>query len=524
MKLFRNSYFILLLLFAGTLLIRKPLFNRPLSEHHEWLTAHTLVTMQIWEQEGIAHHHFSPVYSYPGAANKNIPALGGVIAKDGTCYYISYPPFGFILPYFVFQLLHLPITAFWLELFNLLLHLLGSLLLFRLLRQLFYKNTTETPWAAYLGVAVYLYAAASLWFLCNVYFLDMLAQFLLIAVVYCWVKVQEKPSAIHISCLLILFFLLCFTEWICVFLGIALLIVSLIPWQSIEKPGINLKTKYQLIGALVLCGLAAFGLTGYLFSQIAGFDAFKEAILAKYISRSGWSNSGTAEGDMTVYSGAALNNILRHYKANYAPVLKWLALLLLGLVVVLYKNKALKNLQFKQQEIQLLILLGLPVLLHHIILFNFTSIHDFSTAKAAPALAFISAFVVVRWVPLLKENRLVLLLVVGVTAYFGFRSVSQYYLMNQPTFATSYYQQVGKAIKQQCPASTVAFLKQQNLYLSSGAPQFMYYSQRNCMGYWNDTIAKNDLHNKLKQSNALIFDVPWNEGKLTDTLSTRSLQ
>ena len=69
-----------------------------MGRYHEWITAHTLLTCQIWEENGgPSAYNFNPVYTYPGEGNGHRDVLGGVAAKNGDVYYVSYPPFTFYL-------------------------------------------------------------------------------------------------------------------------------------------------------------------------------------------------------------------------------------------------------------------------------------------------------------------------------------------------------------------------------------------------------------------------------------------
>src|SRR5579871_5317879 len=116
----RFPYVVIILLFLLSVLVRVPDLNRPLSKHHEFCTAVSLRIMQIWADSGVTSYHFNPIMSYTGAANKYInnqtlsdPDTGG------NEYYKSYPPGGYLLPYFIFTVLHIYPDVLPIQIYNL---------------------------------------------------------------------------------------------------------------------------------------------------------------------------------------------------------------------------------------------------------------------------------------------------------------------------------------------------------------------------------------------------------------------
>ena len=120
-----------------SVLVRLPKIGRPLSEHHEWLTATSILHIQIWYENGIGRYHFAPVLSFNNKADKYINnwASEGMVDKEGNYYYTSYPPFAFIFPYFIFKFLHIYPTHTGLQIFNMILQCLCSIFLFLLIKK-----------------------------------------------------------------------------------------------------------------------------------------------------------------------------------------------------------------------------------------------------------------------------------------------------------------------------------------------------------------------------------------------------
>ncbi|MFM2226494.1 MAG: hypothetical protein RJA07_2696 [Bacteroidota bacterium] len=508
---------VLFLLFSISLIIRKPLFNRALSDHHEWLTAHTLITFDIWNKKGIANCHYAPIYTYYEQCNKHILSLGGVDDALGDGYYVSYPPLGFILPYFFIQLFNLPIAPYSLELFNLLLHLLGGLILYHLIKNNSAANKYWLHPAALTAFVVYTFSASTLWFLCNAYFVDMQAQFFLIAVIYCWMKIQTSTTDNgkfngYVFALVVLYFCLCFTEWIGFLLGITFFVYTLINHSLLKNS--------KLLLMLAITALSALLFSIFIYGKIDGLAHLYKAIAEKYISRSGWNNDA-AESQLSIFSNEGIGSIVHHYKSNFAPLIKWLFVMIL-LVVGLHfsAKKTIKSILYKT-EINLILITAIPILLHHILLFNFTAVHDFSTTKTAILFSIIAAILVDKLFENIVHSKLYVLLFFVVSSFYLYKMVEQYYLMNQPNYDTFYFKSVAIEIAKS-NIDEVVFLNQENKYIPWNMPQYIFYSKRNCMQFENDSITLIALQ-KMHQAKARIIDVPWNDGKVSKNFRYRIL-
>src|SRR4051812_17691331 len=95
----------IVLLFAFSVLIRQSLFDRELTADHEWLSAHTLITLQLWNAVPVSIHHFNLLYTFLSPADRFIDDLwtAGVPDGSGRFYYISMPELAFLTPYSVFR-------------------------------------------------------------------------------------------------------------------------------------------------------------------------------------------------------------------------------------------------------------------------------------------------------------------------------------------------------------------------------------------------------------------------------------
>ena len=133
MKQLKSPITLIFILWLCSVAIRIPQLNRPLSKHHEFITADALRIMEIWNQQGALHFHFNPIMSYAGAENKFINnQTTENYDAEGNSYYLSYPPFAYMLPYFLLGGWIQPPSVLSLQLFNMLLHLIECLLLYKI--------------------------------------------------------------------------------------------------------------------------------------------------------------------------------------------------------------------------------------------------------------------------------------------------------------------------------------------------------------------------------------------------------
>ena len=91
-----KSFLVLLLIFSASVAMRITNMDRPLSKHHEFVTAVSLRVLQVWDQEGGVAFNFVPAMNYKGDANKFInnhaSASDGMMDAKGNYYYVSHPP------------------------------------------------------------------------------------------------------------------------------------------------------------------------------------------------------------------------------------------------------------------------------------------------------------------------------------------------------------------------------------------------------------------------------------------------
>ena len=365
---YRHLY-ILFGLFLVTLLIRSDSIKEPVKGSHVWLTAHTAMTMEIWEKEGIAKHHFSPVYTYNAPANKHLRSLAsGLSDEDGNYYYVSYPPFSFLLAYGFIKTLRLAPSMQSLQLLNLVIHFATSLLVYIVLCRLYRQKVRDKMFPpALMGAGIYLFAMQALWCHGYMYFADTVVQVIWVASLLFAFEILYRDKATswpHLFALGLAVFLACYTEWLGFFFAATLFIVSTIfAFKNRIFIRLGLITAVAASSALVL--------TIYQYAQINGLDSFLEASVNKYSDRSGYGS------ESFYYIRLHMHFIVRHYWRLYYPIIG--AIFFLFVALATHKGPKVKSGGYERRTFFSLLIV--PILLHHFLFLEFTKVHDFALLK-----------------------------------------------------------------------------------------------------------------------------------------------
>lgn len=369
----------LILLFVVSIFIRLDNLKAPLSRHHEWLTGHTLITLDIWEEEGLIDHHFSPVYTYAGEGNRTRPMLGGIEDERGRMYYVSYPPFAFLMAYGYTQILGGQSVQN-IRSLNLIIHLLCTIFIYFLVRGL----SNDPPidkfhlGAVFAGF-LYLFSTGNLWMHGNLYFVDMLVQLWIILSLWMTIRIlrdQYKSEKWILLGLGLFFFLGTYTEWIMLFLSFFTGISFLI-YYFINKRRIYLRS-FLIIG---ISSSLALGTTVAQYSSIMGWDTFKAVSEIKYNERSGHNSAAESPAELNLESDLAYEWIQNHIDNGYLIAENFVGIFFLLLIVALAVPYTRKRMGKIKWAVLMIVPLFLAILLHYLLFFNFNALHDFSALK-----------------------------------------------------------------------------------------------------------------------------------------------
>jgi hypothetical protein len=483
----------LLFFFLISVLLRLPFLNRPLSVHHEWLTSTSLRHIQIFYEEGPWNVFFSPCLTYSKPADKNINYGLALRDKNGNLYYLSFPPFAFILPYFFFKAAGIYPNILGLQIFNLFFHLVSAFLIFLICRLILKdKDETALDFSSLAASITYLFSPAVLWFQANVYMSDTIVQPFFIASLFFFLKFLADRKYRWIFLLGAALFFTIYTEWLGIFFSFSLAVHTLLRWKQKRIKAMAL--------TVILVTAAAIILTLWQYSQISGWQAYIDYAREKFLFRTG--DISHASGGQHFLNPLAWANILLNYIEGYLPFL----------ILLIYGFIKTKKMPFDWKDknkwlIPAFLASVLPVLTHHFVFFNFTSIHDFAVLKSSVFISMLVGVLSARIYASDKKNifysyRLAL----GIAVIL---SIIQFYAINSYG-AHSHYKDIGLAIKKNAQNDEVVFLKGEGLSID---PQYVVYAQRN-LAYWENHEEAKILIQMNHVNKGVLFILNLAEGKI----------
>lgn len=463
---------LLLLLFAISIAVRYANLKAPLDRREEWQTGHVLTTLSIWEQNGIANHNFSPVWTFNSPGDKITNSLGGLRDQQGYTYYVSYPPFSFILPYFVFKITGQAVCVGGIRVFSLLIHFLCALLIFLIVYKFFsktIKNDLFIP--AHVAFCFYIFATGNLWFHGNFYFADTLVHLFVLSTLYLVIFIIEQPDKNLIHKNLLLFTLLFFgiyTEWLALFFTSVMAVFFVLT---------SLKNKIYLnyLFTSVLATILSVSLIIYQYSKIAGFQALIDFWYFKFNGRSGFDELNAIDGS-SIYVEQSYKDIYANYLSNYNYLGDFTLLCAFAFLILLLVNHKTKKVEVKFSPIVVLGLISIAILVHHFMFFNFTVIHDISTLKITiPVCLFLGYFFGVVFEYGNQSKNLVSGFSILFCSAFIFYSSREYLIINSGHNDAYAQKLVGEAACKYSKPDEIVFT---NVGIS---PVMMWHAKRNVM-------------------------------------------
>lgn len=440
---------ILLLLFVLSCLLRFPNLNRPLATQWEQCTGISLMQLDIWQKSGVNNFHYLLPINYSGVKElhiQNWPAYKPAKDENGNYYYLSFPPFYLLVPYFLHKLFSITISPLYLQLLNILLHFLTLILILKISRFVFPPKSQHLDIIGLTACFIYTLSPSPLWFHTNIYIMFPFAIPILLASTYFFLK--NRLSAVskftHLLPLGICLFFLCYTEWVGFLTSFTYIIWGAIAYIKHKQ--------HKDLWLILVSGLAAFlALTLFIWqgATAVGLENLFNFHFAKYNEY-----SGSIKGSSFLLF---LSRLALWFGRGYAPVI--LALLVL-LLMVWHKKGTLKNLQTYPGGL-LLFALVLPSALHHLLLRDFTIHHEFSTLIDGLTLSFLGGILVHYCI----ENKLLkrkILFSLAVAVFIG-NSLS-FFLQHYPGplsyngYPYNVPQKIGKAISQNTSEGEAAFL------------------------------------------------------------------
>lgn len=366
---------VLLALFAVSVVQRLPLLDRPLADHHEFLTATALRVLQVWDEEGALTHRFLPVMTYGNPGDKHIGNQITQMDDEGKGYYTSLPPFGQIAAYLAIRAVgaHPSIRA--LEVFNMTVQLAVAFLLFLLVVELVRPRRPLEylgPLAAY---SLYVFSAITLWYHSNVYYEEMFVQLPWVAAVYCFFRLCRRPdSRLWTSLFGVSVFLAAWTEWLAFVFGAVLGVYALL---NLRRPPMR-----RVAVVLAVASSLSLALLFAHYSLIDGPVAIASLLRSRFLGRMG----AAATSTFSVGSKEGWKRVYLHYLDGYRL---WLVgIVSMGTLAFALADRLgeAKRVLGRAARAALLVTL-VPALLHNLLLFDFTACHEYAVLKSAVPLA-----------------------------------------------------------------------------------------------------------------------------------------
>lgn len=460
---------IITLFFLVSILIRLPNINRPLSKHHEFITAIALQVITIWQEKGAATYNFNPVMTYQGAGNKYINKFASTTGKmrdsSGNFYYVSHPPFAYIFPYLVFKLLRIKADVLSIEIFNLVINFISALLVYFIIISLREKQPSrEIDFYALSAFGFYLFSPAVLWFQCNTYMSDILVHLFFVSGIYLLLQFyRHKRLPVRYFILYgINLFLMVYTSWLGIFFAASVSLFSIIRLRKQKFfKGILLTT--------FIATVASIAVFAFQYSLISGFETYLDQMTNRLELRSGWeATPGLGKIKKTIY---LFGRIIFNYITGYLPAI----LLIIFLSFNFIKAKTEERLRTKSGFFIFISIF--PVLLLHSFLSEYSG-HDFTALYAS---VFLSVALALLFQHVSGRHLISRAMRNTLIASYLLVSIGIYYFINRPGKLSmkgddySLSKQLGLEIKNTANDSAVVFSDGNALI----DPQLMYYARRN---------------------------------------------
>ena len=365
---------IIVFCFLVSVLIRAPNLNRPLSDHHEWVTAQTLIALQNLRTQGALKHKLVPIQTYPLPADKFVFNLEmNAFDGDGNGYYTSFPPFSVIAPYLLFTALSLDFTVLNLQLFNLAGHLIATLFLyFTLCRVLSAASSART--ASTVGAVTFVFLAPNLWFYSNVYSWDTFWHYLWVVGIFYVIRIRDtiQHSSLTVGSLTVLGLIVFFVTY-SEYQGL-IFAVSVAVWGLGKKRQSFCYAKVAMVAAGA--ALLALCLTAYQYSSQVGLEVLVQSMIHTARFRS-------------YFGGFRWLDIPAHYAVGVGYTLLPIAVMT---AVSLRWGRRGWTRGIHEGESLFLYLSLVPVVSHHLLLPQWTAEHDYSIVKSMVFLAALIAW------------------------------------------------------------------------------------------------------------------------------------
>ena len=309
---------------------------------------HVLLTVEAMDQTPIAEHRFLPIVTLGRSLDRDVAFGSSVRGPNGVYYYTSFPPLGFVAPWAFFRVTHLAPTIGHLMLFNLVIHLVATILLALLVSESLAALDVEAAThklVVLLSAGTYLFTFEALYSHGIVYWHHSLFQVVWLAQLLAFARVLRATDAglpirrRNAALLLATGVIGPATEWTGYIANACL--AGLCWWQSRTVARTSLRR--LCLGLLAGAALAGIAFVGH-FAWVIGVDPLIEALRARADARS--TTHGTwmplakgyveSFGALLVFAAALFGAFL--LAEGRRPSRRWISMLILAALLPLSEN------------------------------------------------------------------------------------------------------------------------------------------------------------------------------------------
>lgn len=459
-----------------------------------------LQAIQVWDEASPGKHAFLPVQTWNNPNDKSVTYFNRLENARGDNYYVSYPPFAFVLAYGFCKLFGLQFSVLSITILNLLLQWLAAWCVFLIAQRLLpQKENRFIFWPGLAAAAVFIGNPAGMRIFSQVYFSEAVGTALLC--VFCYFAVlatQERKSFLRMMAVGLSLFLLVYTEWIGIFAGICFgLFWGIKSIKDASFRPLLLVSFFSVVGAILLFM--------YQLDVITDNGDFIANIKERYLARSGMRAAEKSVGD-TVFKAGFGQWLLNTLRVTLFAARWFFPVLLVGAIILYNRQKKNITAPTRQSKVLLYVII-LTVAVNFLALLNFSLIHSYTWAKWGLPIGLATAFCVYILMDSVTWKFIIPIII------FAF-------------FATDlvFYQSFGK--KDEAPEywkEQTAFIKQnaqpdETIYITTVSnevdPTFhlTYYCKRNMKNVPDEQAAIHHF-SALKRKKMIWFYFNQNEGK-----------
>lgn len=486
-----QAFYLTLLIFSISILLRIPGLTRPISKHHEFITAVILIGVESWQQAGgAANFHYTPLMNYQNPGDRINEKEVNIDSKGNTLY-LSLGPGWYILPYAFFRLFHLPVIPLYLRILNLIIHGIVVIVSFFFFEQLIPAGTNKRFSRIFAATVLFMFTPGLLWFLGNVYVHATAMLPFLIIMLMILLPMLGSPEKIRTTPLLLLALMVI----LCVYMDLFILFLCL-STCTLTLLLARKDKKYLLLTGVLLFSLSiGVALICWQFASYTSLATVAEYWKRRFLERSFVNKEDSLPANLLSISGNLITAFL--------PIL-------LFLLVAFIINRIKKiRLGFSPEETRFAVVYAAALGLNFLVLANFAARHDYSTVPAGLLLAWLGG----RLLPITTNYKVP----VAFICIFLIFSTAQYYFINRPGpiahNGTPYntYQVFGERLRH-LPPNYKIFAN-----LPESCPMIEYYAGRNI------TLAQDTAEAKQQMRNWNIDTAIWVECEGFQYKGTRTI-